>query len=44
MTMALTTLSSLITADIQQQHSDLKREALAFEAAFAHLNATLHKD
>ena len=43
MTMALTTLSSLITADIQQQHSDLKREALAFEAAFAHLNATLHK-
>jgi hypothetical protein len=43
MTMALTTLSSLITADIQKQHSDLKREALAFKAAFAHLNETLHK-
>ena len=43
MSMALTTLSSLITSDIEQQHSDLRREALAFQAAFAHLNAALHK-
>jgi hypothetical protein len=44
MTMALTTLSSLITSDIQNRNSDLKREALAFKAAFDHLNAMLHKD
>ena len=43
MSMALTTLSSLITSDIEQQDNDLEREAVAFRAAFAHLNAALHK-
>ena len=44
MTMALTTLSSLITTDIQKQNSNFNREVLAYKAAFDHLNATLHKD
>ena len=44
MTVALDTLSNLITSDIQKRHGIDAQEALCFKAAFDHLNAALHKD
>lgn len=42
MTLALQTLSQLVTTDLQKK--DLPKEALCIEKAFTHLNNTLHKD
>ena len=42
MTLALQTLSQLVTTDLQKE--GLPREALCLEKAFTHLNNMLHKD
>ena len=41
MTLALQTLSQLVTTDLQKK--DLPKEALCIKKAFTHLNNTLHK-
>jgi len=41
MTLALQTLSELVTTDLQKR--DLPKEALCLKKAFTHLNNTLHK-
>lgn len=41
MTLALRTLSELVTTDLQKR--DLPKEALCLEKTFTHLNNTLHK-
>ena len=43
MTVALATLSDLITSDINKQEGNHDKEALCFKATFDHLNRALHK-